>query len=375
MDNYILTGAKLVLPDRISEGQYLLVQNRKISHCSNLPSNTSDFTLIDCTGLYAVPGFFEIHFHGCGPYSITDPEPDTLEKISEMMAQHGINRFLLGMMWDENALAHCVHQLEKNPQLEKSIKGFYLEGPFINPQKRGGILPETIFEPDLNLLKRIISISGNRIRAMTLAPEIPGISEIMESLHQNGVRICFGHSDATSDGIPSYELFRPLGITHLFNAMSSLTHKHPGLASLPFMDKNIYFELIADTVHVHPDILKIAVKNLNLERMILISDGVVSAGEKDGYYTYAGQEVISGPDGVRYKETGILVGSKDLLDEGIRKLRSLTGLEINKLINTVTLNPSTFLGLSENRGSLAEGNDADILLLDNNLNLVKNLWI
>jgi len=161
-------------------------------------------------------------------------------------------------------------------------------------------------------------------------------------------------------------------ITHLFNAMSGISHKTPGLAMLPFLDSDIYFELNSDGVHLDPEIIKMCYKNLNNNRLILITDAVVSAGIAHGTYQYYGNPIESGRRGVRYKENDILIGSNCLITNVVQNFIKITGAPIEQAVRFATYNPCQLLGIEHRKGSIEIGKEADLIIFDNDFNLIKN---
>lgn len=215
---------------------------------------------------------------------------------------------------------------------------------------------------------------------MTVAPELEGARDVAARLLAEGIVPCLGHSAASAGealaflgafetaGVPS----RRMNITHLFNAMSSLSHKDPGLAALPFLDDDIYFELNGDGVHVADEILRVCVLHLNRHRMILVSDAVVSAGEAYGEGEYFGRPIRSGPGGVRYIEDETLIGSNRLITEVARHFRDASGLAFEEVVPFITGNPLGLFG-SSGRGRVETGAPADLVVTNGDFEALINL--
>jgi N-acetylglucosamine-6-phosphate deacetylase len=313
----------------------------------------------------------ELHFHGVGDFSVDLEDDALLEKISAELASRGTAAFLPGFAWDEAIVGRCVRQILRHPPLRDRVPGIYLESPFVSLEKRGGIHPRCVRKPDADLLKRILDLCQGTLRLMTVAPELEGIDRIIDLLFENGVIPCMGHSNASArQGLETARRGK-MGMTHLFNAMSPISHKDPGIALVPFLDRDIHFELNGDGVHVAPEILRFCYQSLNRERMILISDAVISAGKGHGRYPFFGRTVVSDAKGVRCAETGTLVGSNLLILDVVRNFIAVTGAAPAEAMRMATLNPCRFLGLDGARGSIAAGKRADLVLLDRELRVVR----
>jgi N-acetylglucosamine-6-phosphate deacetylase len=248
------------------------------------------------------------------------------------------------------------------PEFKKMIAGIYLEGPFVNPSKKGGINPEYIRKPDVDYLKKIIDISGGWLRMMTIAPELDGIDNIIELLLQNDIIPGFGHSNASLNTALNTKGVK--NMTHLFNAMSGISHRAPGLAALPFVNRDIFVEVNGDGIHIDNNIIKMAYLNLYRDKLIFITDAVVSAGKPYGEYIYDNKKVVSSERGVRYSDNDVLMGSNNLIPDVLRNVTHVTGGDIVDILRTVTLNPAKLLGIDDRKGSIEPGKKADIVIFD-----------
>ena len=242
--------------------------------------------VIDVRGACVVPGLVELHIHGCGEAGVEESvdRPEILEYTARFLSAYGINTFLPTLPCSEDAVGALAGILESNPKLRERIPGIYVEGPFVNPDKRGGISPSLIRKPDLGILDRIIDLGEGYVRLMAVAPELPGADRVIDRLLERGIVPCLGHSDCTA--AEALSVMRRAGgrkparfnITHLFNGMSGISHKRPGLAAVPFLEEGCFFELNGDGIHVSDEILSMVSRHLRKERMSLVSDAVVSAG-------------------------------------------------------------------------------------------------
>ena len=373
MNNCIIKNGRIILKDRILTDNMIIVENGIIKEITDNFQINTDYEIIDAEDHYVSPAFVEMHIHGCGDFSIESGEEDVLEKMCGFLRKKGINTFVPSIQCKENILAKTAVELDSKKYLQKFIPGIYVEGPFVNPDKRGGILPEFVKPPNVDYLKKLIEVSRGFLKLMTIAPELDRSSEIIEFLIKNNVIPCYGHSGCELKDIKKFSGGSRFNITHLFNAMSGIDHKRSGLSMLPFIDRDIYFELNCDGVHLSPEIIKLCYENLNRERMILISDAVISAGKEHGDYRYYEKEVISDDNGVRYRENNILIGANCLAGDILKKFIDFTGANVEKAVQFVTYNPCTLLGIEKRRGSIEEGKETDLILFDDKISIIRNL--
>ncbi len=373
MEDCFIRNSTLVLPDRLMTDRYLVVRDGLIADITDDPSKCAGLPSVDGQGGCLVPSPAEIHFHGIGDYGFDQEDDSIVEKICRELLARGTACFVPGFTYHEPIIARCVKEIGLSRTLRDHIPGILVEGPFVSPARLGGIRREHVRKPDLDDLKRIMDLCDGMLRMMTVAPELEGIGAIIDHLFENGVIPCLGHSDCTVGQAMAAARRGPMSMTHLFNAMSPISHKDPGLALLPFLDREIYFELNGDGVHVAPEVLRMCHQGLNRERMILISDAVVSAGRAHGRYRYHGLGVVSDARGVRYEENGILIGSNLLILDVVRNFIGATGASLPDAMRMAALNPCRLLGIDGQRGSIAVGKKADLILVDKDLRVAKAL--
>jgi N-acetylglucosamine-6-phosphate deacetylase len=225
----------------------------------------------------------------------------------------------------EADIAGLAAALDELAPSREDIPGIYLEGPFVNPARRGGIPLDAISGPDTRLLGRLINLARGRLALMTLAPELPGYREILARVEAVGVLPCLGHSDCDIERITLPE--GRFSITHLFNAMSPISHKAPGLAMLPFLDRRPYVELNPDGARVNEAALRLCASSLEPDKIMLISDAASAAG--------------------------CLLAPR-LLRNWLR----VTGSSVPNAVRMLSLTPAQALGIDDRRGAIAQGLDA-----------------
>ncbi len=325
-----------------------------------------DIPVFDACGKYAGPGLADMHIHGCGGFDTASPDRKTcLEGMASFLAERGITTFQCAAVADMQTLCDIRSALEGSPYLAYHMCGVYTEGPFICPEKKGGLPAESIRPFTVPYMDEILSVSYEGrplVKTMTIAPELEGAQTAFRILREAGVKTAWGHSGAYADMLTPRE---GAHITHLFNAMNGLDHKRPGLAVVPFLDayRGATFELIADTVHVNPFMLEFTLNTLGTDRLCLISDAMSAGGLGPGESVYLGREVVCDGMCSRYKDTGVLIGSAMLISETARGLCGAGLAGVEDCFRIASSNPCRVLGLRD-RGTIAEGMRADIVFTD-----------
>ncbi len=368
--NTVIKNGKIVLFDRVVENKFLIIEKGIVKDISDSYDEKMGYEIIDAEGNYVSPGFFDTHIHGAGDGVFETATNESFLAICNTIHKNGVTTFLPTLMCNETHIKNVVRNINLYPAESKMIAGMYIEGPFVNIEKKGGINPNYIHRPDVDYLKKIIDISEGHLKMMTIAPELEGIDKIIDYLLQNDIIPTFGHSMTSLKMALSKKGVR--NITHLFNAMTGISHKNPGLAALPFIDNNIFVEVNGDGVHIDNQVITMCFNNLNTDRIISITDAVVSAGLPYGNYLYdTDKKVTSSERGVRYAESDTLIGSSFLIPDVLRNLKSVTDLPIYELIKTVTLNPARLLSVDNRTGSLEKGKKADVVIFDDDFKVLK----
>jgi N-acetylglucosamine-6-phosphate deacetylase len=361
----VLTNCRL-LDSPTGEGLAgIAVEYGTITQMGRIKLAASD-EVIDARGRLAAPGFVDVHIQGAGGADVLDATSDALRTISRTCARFGVTSFLATTVFkpgEKNehltVAAGCVGRDLGGAEL----LGLHLEGPFISPQKRGMILPNCIGEPSDRLLDEILALTAGQLKIITLAPELPGVLPLTRRLTDAGAMPSFGHSSATYEQTLQGFEAGISHVTHLFNAMPSLHHREPGPLVAIFHTSHVTAQLIADGVHIHPAVVKLAFDAMGLDRLIPITDGLQAMGLPDGRYVYNGFEYESHRGTARYKD-GTLVGTALGMNRLLERFAKFTGCSRAEAVSAVTANPARLLGIDDRKGPLAVGKDADIVLLD-----------
>ena len=327
--------------------------------------------VVDGRGRVAAPGFIDVHIQGAGGADILDGKVEALETISQTCARFGTTSFLATTVYKVNGDNEHLALAAEYSGRElggANLAGIHLEGPFIASNKRGMIQPDCICPASMQTFDKILKVTGGRLKMMTIAPELDGSLEIIRRLVDSNIVASFAHSEAnyeqTLEGIKAGISH----VTHLFNAMSPVHHRSPGPLVAIFENEEITVQLIADGVHIHPSVLRMAFEILGPERIVLITDGMQAMGLPDGQYVYNDVEYESKNGAARYKD-GTLIGTALGLSELVKRLIRFTDCSLDVAVRTVTENPAGLLGIEDRKGSIAVGKDADLVLLEDDLSV------
>jgi N-acetylglucosamine-6-phosphate deacetylase len=334
---------------------------------------------IEALGKTAAPGFIDVHIHGAGGRDVMEGSDAALSAVSKMIASHGTTSFLATTVTaDPDAICKSAADISRyisvQPQATDSraeILGVHFEGPFISPVRRGVHPPEFIKLPSAELLGRFIDAAGGHAQLLTIAPELLGAMPCIDAARKAGMVVGIGHTDATYEQARAAIAHGAHHAIHVYNAMRPFSHRDSGVIGAVLTTPAVTCELIADGVHVDEIAMRLLLQAKSAGGVILISDGISATGMPDGKYKLGGLEVtVSG--GVCRDADGRLAGSTLTLDRALRNIVAL-GAPLGDALRMLALNPAALLGLEFKKGSLRAGADADIVLLDQGLN-VTQVW-
>lgn len=322
------------------------------------------------------PAYIDIHVHGGNGVDVMDDAPGVLDKLALHKAREGVGGWLPTTVTApqaeiDNALRRIAQRV-RNGGPGATVLGSYLEGPYFTPQNKGAHPPELFQALRICELDRLIDVSQNTLRVVALAPEKPAALDAIKHLKSRNIRVMLGHSAATYEQTLSAFEAGADGLVHCFNGMTGLHHRHPGMAGAGLTDKRAWLELIADGHHVHPAVMSLGCTCAG-PRIILITDAMRAAGMPDGQYDICGYAVTM-QNGVVRTSGGGLAGSTLALDAAVRNLVNTVGIAPEDAIQMASLHPAKMLGLENTLGSLAPGKRANIIALNNRLQL-QNTWV
>lgn len=326
---------------------------------------------IDARGAYVSPGFLNVHIHGCVGADTMDDDPEAIRKMQLFQARTGVTAFLpTTMTYDFPTLGRAFRHVREAMAREEGARvlGCHMEGPFISPAKKGAQAEKNIAKADFAKIAPYQDI----VKIITVAPEeLPDGGQFIADCHAHGIVVSLGHTAADyATARQTIEEYGAKHITHLFNAMTGLHQRHPGVIGAA-LDTDANCELIVDNVHIHPAVQRI-VYRLKKDHLILITDSLRACGLGDGPSELGGQKVfVKGT--LATLEDGTIAGSVLCMNDGLRIFRKNTGAPIEEVVTAVTKTPAKELGLYDELGSLSVGKNADITIFDDALKIQRTI--
>lgn len=321
---------------------------------------------LDAGGRTVIPGLIDVHVHGAGGADASDGTPEALATMARALARLGTTSFLSTVIVtrDEGLRRlRVAAEASGRDQGGARLLGVHAEGPFLNPAKRGGLPLEGIHAPTPEAFDAIVDATGDALRMMTIAPEMPGSLDAIRRLAQRGAIAALGHTNASYDEARAGIDAGIRHVTHLFNAMPPLHHREPGPIAAIMERDDVTAELIGDGVHLAPPVVRMAWRALGAERCVCITDAMRVAGLPEGPFVYNGRESVSRGGTARYAD-GTLIGTTVGLLEVARRVARFTGEPLARVVESATRVPARLLGLGDRKGVIAEGYDADLVVLD-----------
>ncbi len=376
MGGLLIRGGDVVTPQGVHIGADVRIDGGRITYVgSNLSS--ADAQVIDARGLLVAPGFIDIHIHGAGGAMCESGDPDQIEAISATLRRFGVTGFLATIATlPADALRAAVGAVADAAGHEPGarILGIHLEGPYLNSRRAGAQAVAAMRAPSIEEFDALYDLSGGVIRLVTIAPEVDGAISFTQAVRDRGVAVAAGHSDATAEQMESAVAAGVTHVTHLFNAMRPLHHRDPGIVGVALTDDRLSVELICDGHHLSEPAVDLALRCKPVDKTVLVSDAVAALGLADGDYEMFGLRCIVAQGAVRLKDSGQLAGSCLSLDQAVRNVRRWRpDLPLHTLLRMASWAPARAAGLHDRRGTVEPGREADLVLLDRDLSVVRTL--
>lgn len=361
----LLTNAHLITPGQTLEGASVLVENGKIVEIAHEISGD-----LDLDGHLLLPGFIDIHAHGADGADACDASVESLAHIARTKLKEGVTTWLPTTLTQApERLLEILHVIASwAPSAPLSVPGVHLEGPYINRDKAGAQNPEFVRSPDLNELRDLHRAFPALI--ISLAPEIPGGLELIREAASLGITPSAAHTAADYACIRNAMGFGLKHLTHFGNAMTGLHHREIGVVGAGFLEDALKLEVIADGIHLSPEMLQLIFHRVPRENIMLITDSTSASWQPDGETSLGGLPVVIKNGEARLQSNNALAGSTLRFSEGLKRIHDLTGETLSDLVATTSWNQARSLGLHD-RGHLAPGYRADFVVLDHDFQVVR----
>ena len=364
-----IINGRIIMPDGVLENKAIIFDSeiREIVSLDGL--DTSAYEVIDADGKYVSPGLIDMHIHGYLGADASDGDEEGIRKMAAGIIKNGVTAWCPTTMTVskkeiETAFDTVRKVKNSNEYYGSRILGVNSEGPFINKAKKGAQAEEHILKPDADFIIK----NSDIVKLFTVAPEVDGALECIKKVtEKTDVLVSMGHTDASYEDALEGIKAGVRHTTHLFNAMTALSHRSPGVVGAALADDKVTTELIADTFHVNKGLFGLVAK-LKGNKLCLITDCIRAGGMEDGDYTLGGQPVHK--EGIKcLMPDGTIAGSVLNLNNAVYNLFENSDLEIYEAVNCASLYPATALGEDKEIGSLEEGKRADIIIADDKFNI------
>lgn len=367
----VINNIKIVTDKKVIENGYIQINNGKISKvCKG--TYTGNDNVVDGFGKIAMPGFVDLHIHGSCGIDFMDATSDEIVTIANKLYSEGTTTFLATTLTsDHESLKRVCNEVKKAMEVAPSVGGIHFEGPYINAKYKGAQNEAFIRKPNIEELEELVELSANNVRYITLAPEVEGSFEFIKKAKELGVSVSAGHSDASFKDIEKAIKCGLTNTTHTHNAMSGHHHRNPGIVTAAFYFDELFTECICDGIHVCDSTVKTLYKIVGPERFVIVTDALlVKHSTKETFKIFGLDGIVK--DGAAYLTSGPLAGSILTMDQGLRNMKAWTNASLVDLAKISSTNAARSINLLD-RGVLAKGKLADIVLLDENLN-VKDVY-
>lgn len=365
----VIKNIKIVTLERIIELGYLIIENGLIKSIHDGEYNGNEKEIVDGLGKIAMPGFIDIHIHGSCGIDFMDASKDDIKMIAASLYKEGVTSFLATTLTsDYESLERVCIEVNKAKEEVPSLLGIHFEGPYINPKYKGAQNEAYIRNPNIEEFNKLFAKSGQNIRYISLAPELDGALDFIKHVTSLGVTVSAGHTDATFIDVENAIKCGLTNTTHTHNAMSPHHHRNPGVVTAAMYFDDLYCEVIGDGIHVSPNTVKTFYKIVGDDRFVLITDALQIKHSDVDTFKLFGLDCVR-KNNAAYLTTGPLAGSLLTMDQGLRNMKSyIKDISLISLMKISSYNASKSLHLSD-RGLLKENRLADIVLLDEELNV------
>lgn len=367
--HYVVKAKEYILKNGEKAPSYLEIKDGKFRGFHSSIPNGLD--VLDYSIYTIAPGLFDTHIHGLAGYDVMDGEVEAIQGISKALASIGVTRFLPTTLTSSNESLEqaivAVGEAVDEGLAGALSEGIFLEGPYFTEKHKGAQNPSYFKNPSIEEYKKWQEVAKGQVVKIALAPEREQTLDFIEAV-KGEVRVSIAHSDATFDQCTRAVEAGASNFVHLFNGMSGLHHREPGVVGAAFIHKDTSAELICDGHHVHPEVATLAA-SIKGERLVLISDSMRAALMPDGDYSL-GEFPVTMENGIARTKSGSLAGSTLKLIDGVKNLQQWSGFPLHKVWHLASLSAAKSVGMADRLGSIAANKEADFVVLDDQLNVV-----
>ena len=372
LNNFLINNVTIYTEKEVINNGYVLVENGRIKNISTRKI-VSNFINIDGKGKLLLPGFIDIHVNGGGGAISTEGSVEAIEKIASAHARFGTTGMLITIITVPNEILlnsiSAVNDYINKSTSKTNVLGIHLEGPFLNPAKKGGHQVQYIQSLDISFFDDVCQHAHGAIKILTLAPELNGALPLIEHAKNKGVITALAHSEATYvqtlDAIGSGMTL----CTHIFNAMTPFTHKEPGPVGAFLTEDETFVALVSDGIHVAPAAMEIICRTKKKNKIIIVTDAVSPAGTDIKHFKILGNDIDVRDGSCYIANTNTLSGSSITMNIAVKSLLKNTSCTMTEAVNMASLNPATLLGIEQFKGSIKIGKDADLVIVDEEFNV------
>jgi N-acetylglucosamine-6-phosphate deacetylase len=378
MTRRAIVNARLVLADGVRDGGLLLDGGRIAALLSPVQAPPGGVDVTDAGGRYIAPGLIDVHVHGGGGFDLMTDDVEQVRGYARWIASRGVTSFLVSTSGRDHAqiiarLRALAPAVGVEPGAAR-VLGFHLEGPYINPVRKGAFNAKWLRRPSADEYREMCDASGGSIRQMTLAPELPGADALIDAVVASGATAAIGHTDATYDEAMRAIERGATHVTHCFNAMRPFGHRDPGVLGAVMTSDAVTAELIGDGAHVDYAAGRVLVRAKGAARVVLITDGMPLAGTDDGESEWEGARIrVEGGKAVRVSD-GTIIGGVITLDQTLRNAVAHLAVPLHDAVAMASANAARAMRVAGRYGALSPGRAADFIVLDEDLRVAET-WV
>ncbi len=362
----ILSAGTVLAADRDLAPGYVVVENGRIARVAGGTSPAGGTAARSFPDGTLIPGLIDLQVNGGAGIDCSRCRPDDYEVLGRYLAATGVTAYLPTIV--TAPLEEMRHAIEVAVAAAAPrgplpvIAGVHMEGPYLNPLRRGAHRPQDLRHPSVDEISETVRRSRGLLRLVTLAPELEGAEAVVRRLAADGIVVSLGHTDCGYDDIGTAIQWGARMVTHVFNAMRGIHHREPGAAGGALLFPGVVVGVIADLVHLHPAILALVARTAGSGRVALVTDAMAAAGMERGTFTL-GPQTVELRGGVPRLPDGALAGSVLQMARAVRNFADAAGVSLKEAVQGASLVPARLLGLSR-KGRIARGCDADLVVLD-----------